>query len=46
MKDYEALVTKLCKNYKHDTSAFKKIGELKKYLNSILKIEKLKTSDV
>ena len=40
MKDYDQLVKKFYKNFKHDLVSFKKIEDLKKYLNSVLKIGK------
>ena len=39
MREYETLVKKLCKSYKHDLSAFRKIEELKKYLSSVLNMD-------
>ena len=41
MKDYDKLVKKFYKNFKHDLSSFKKIEDLRKYLNSVLKIDKV-----
>jgi len=41
MKDYDKLVKKFYKNFKHDVISFKKIDDLRKYLNSVLKIDKI-----
>jgi hypothetical protein len=40
MKDYDNLVKKFYKNFKHDIGSFKKVEDLRKYLNSVLKIDK------
>ena len=44
MREYENLAKNLCKNFKHDSSAYKKIEDLKKYLDTVLKLDKRESS--
>jgi hypothetical protein len=44
MKEYEHLAKRLCTNFKHDSSPYRKIEDLKKYLNTVLKFDKREIS--